>query len=421
MNKKSNRRDFIKNIVLASTSLAYAAPLTSSLTPLVSEKKVKLAFIGVGSRGQYLLSLILQQKITDKYDVVAICDNYQPNIQKALAIAKQYNIRLKVYKEHRELIKNEKLDGVIIATPLHEHAHISIDCMNAGIHVLCEKAMARNLDDVKEMYDTHRKTGTILLIGHQRIFNNVYKSAIQRIHSGELGTIGQIRAYWHRNNNWRRQVPENSPQLEKKINWRLYKKYSAGLLTELMSHQIQIANWALKQTPVSVMGTGSIRFWKDGREVDDNVAVVFSYPDGAQFVYDSMTSNKKHGLEEQILGSKGTMELETNRYFSEAPPSAPGILQLVNDIEKGIFNNIPIGGSSWIPETAVTYEGEAIFKNQTGDGTTEELVNFIKFIKAQSAPEWITKEGYISSIWTLLAEQAIESGTQITCPEKYFL
>ena len=115
------------------------------------------------------------------------------------------------------------------------------------------------------------------------------------------------------------------------------------------------------------------------------------------------------------------MELETNKYYTENPPAAPGILQLVNDIEKGLFKNIPIGGASWAPETAVKYNGETIYNDQIGDGTLEELIGFIGFIQKKSYPIWMLKEGYNASIWTLLAEQAIETGTRVTCPEKYII
>ena len=158
-------------------------------------------------------------------------------------------------------------------------------------------------------------TGKILQIGHQRLFDPKYIDGIQRIRNGELGKLGQIRAYWHRNANWRRPVPEGKPHLEKKINWRLYRDSSAGLITELASHQIQVANWAVGEPPVSVMGAGSIVYWKDGREVYDNVALIYTYRNGMQFIYDSMISNKKYGLEEQIMGDKGTMELEVNKHY----------------------------------------------------------------------------------------------------------
>jgi predicted dehydrogenase len=251
------------------------------------------------------------------------------------------------------------------------------------------------------------------------LFNPVYLEGMQRIHNGQLGTIGQIRAYWHRNNNWRRALPNNDLNFERQINWRLYKEYSAGLLTELMSHQIQVANWALQQTPVSVMGTGSIRYWNDGREVDDNIAVIFSYPDGTQCIYDSMTSNKKYGLEEQIMGNLGTIEFEVNRQYSEEPPATPGIQQLINDIEHGIFGKLPIGNSSWIPETASKYNGEPIISDNEFSDTAMQLEAFIGFIRQGKAPEKITTEGYNASVWTILAEEAIEKGEKLTLPDQY--
>jgi len=256
---------------------------------------------------------------------------------------------------------------------------------------------------------------------HQRMFSPVYLEAVERLHNGELGEITQIRAYWHRNNNWRRPVPEKKPDLDRKINWRLYEEYSAGLLTELASHQIQVANWIKKSAPVSVMGTGSINYWKDGREVYDNVACIYSYPDGMQLVYDSMISNKHYGLEEQILGSKGTMELEVNKYYSEYPPTPPAILQLINDIEKDIFDVIPIGGASWVPETAIEYKGEFISDNYRMDETKLQLEAFVKYIRVGKAPEELTKEGYHSSLWSLLAEEAIKTGKKITLPDKYII
>jgi hypothetical protein len=186
-----------------------------------------------------------------------------------------------------------------------------------------------------------------------------------------------------------------------------------------MSHQIQVANWALQKTPVSVTGTGSIVFWKDGREVNDNVALIYSYDDGTQFIYDSMTSNKKYGLEEQIMGHKGTIEFETNRYHSETPPPAPGILQLLNDMESGFFEKVNIGGASWVPETALKYNGEPIVENTDFYDSALQLEGFISYIRKGKAPESLLKEGYNASIWTILGEKAIETGEKLTLSTKY--
>ncbi|MGQ1784813.1 MULTISPECIES: Gfo/Idh/MocA family protein [unclassified Saccharicrinis] len=420
-----NRREFLRKIGMAGAGMAFMAnPLVHSLTAQENKKNVRIGIIGTGSRGRYLqehLHRILEEG-HGGFEIVALCDNYEPSLEKSKELARKYKNTAKTYDKYTKLIKDSGVDGVVIATPLFQHAHIAIDCMKAGIHVLCEKAMARTLDDTKAMYDAHISTGSILLIGHQRLFSNKYSHAMQRIHNGELGIIGQMHAHWHRGNDWRRPVPKGKPELERQINWRLYKEYSAGLLTELMSHQIQVANWALQENPVSVMGTGSIRYWHDGREVYDNLAVIFSYKDGTKFTYDSQTINKRYGCEEEIIGDKGTFELETNKFYSSKPVKpkpAPGIAQMIGDIQKGLFEEVPIGGPSWAPETKKKQIAEPIYAGQKGDGTKEELIGFVNFIKQGKCPEWITKEGYNASIWTMLTEQAIDSGKILTMPEKY--
>ena len=420
-----SRREFLKKMAITGSVAtlaaspwlsAFAQPSTAGKSP---SDRVRIAVIGTGSRGKQLMRFLFDLRETNKLQITALCDVYQPHLQEANNMCKKQDITPVLYTNYESLLNKEKVDGVIIATPLHQHAHIAIDCMKAGIHVFCEKSMARTLDESKAMYDAHITTGKILQIGHQRLFNPVYLEGMQRIHNGDLGQLGQLRAYWHRNNDWRRPVPNNSIEVERFINWRLYKEYSAGLLTELMSHQLQVANWALRKTPVSVTGTGSIVFWKDGREVNDNVALIYSYDDGTQFIYDSMTSNKKYGLEEQIMGHKGTIEFETNRYYTETPPPAPGILQLINDMESGFFGKAMIGGASWVPETAVKYNGEPIIENTDFYDSALQLEGFAKYIRAGKAPEALTKEGYNASIWTLLGEIAIETGEKLTLAEKY--
>jgi predicted dehydrogenase len=423
-NTYKSRREFLKTMALSGSVLALAgAPWLSVFgsTGKGADDKVRLAFIGTGSRGNYLLQNLFYVCDNLNIEVVALCDNYEPSLNIAIKTCADKGIKPTSYSNYKVMIEKEKLDGVFIATPLTSHASITVDCLTAGIHVFCEKAMARNLDDIKWMYDTQKETGKILQIGHQRLFNPIYLEGMQQIHDGKLGTIGQIRAYWHRNVDWRRPLPVGRPDLEKQINWRLYKEFSAGLLTELMTHQIQVANWALKASPVSVMGTGSIRFWNDGRDVDDNVALIFSYKDGTQCIYDSMTSNRKYGLEEQIMGNLGTIEFEVNKHYLETPPKAPGIQQLVNDIEHGIFDKINVGGVSWVPETATNFAGESIYKGKSKFDTALSLEGFVSFIRAGKAPKELLQEAYNASIWTILAEQAIDKGEKLTMPDKYII
>lgn len=377
-------------------------------------RRIKLGIIGSGSRGN-LLQLYLKE--IPECEMSCVCDNYPPNLEAGIAIAGKL---AKAYTNHREMLEKEQLDAVIIATPLYEHAHITLDALNAGVHVFCEKSMALTIGDSDNMVRAQQKTGKILLIGHQRMFNVKYQRAIQLIMDGKIGPVTHMRAYWHRNNDWRRPVP--SPELERKINWRLYRDYSCGILTELTSHQVQVTNQILGEVPQYVWGSGSTNYWKDGREVEDNVSLVYKYPGGTHLVYDSVNSNQHYGLEEQIMGPKGTMELEGGKMWQEIPPPAPGILQLINQIENKIFDVIPIGGASWIPDTAVKSKGEYIWNEVLeSDGTKMEMEAFVSMVRENRFVPELLRQGFYATVASLMGYEAIQKNRVVNWPSNLSL
>jgi len=89
----------------------------------------------------------------------------------------------------------------------------------------------------------------------------------------------------------------------------MYREYSCGLMAELGSHQLDVANWVLGARPIKVAGFGGIDYWKDGRETYDNVHLVYEYPDGVRMLYSSIATNAHFGSSEQIMGDKGTVVL----------------------------------------------------------------------------------------------------------------
>ena len=211
--------------------------------------KVRLGIIGPGSRGCFLLKFIQKNP---KVEIVGICDIYQKSIDNALKIAP----KAKVYKDYRALLDSNEIDAVIITTPLFLHKEMVIAAMDAGKHVFCEKALAMNVKDCWQMYMKHKATGKIFFTGQQRLFDPRYIKVMEMIHTGVFGNIEGIHTFWYRNGDWRRNVP--SPELERLINWRLYKEYSCGLMTELGCHQLQIGSWAMRAIPNKVMGHGAI-------------------------------------------------------------------------------------------------------------------------------------------------------------------
>ncbi len=418
--KNLDRRQFLKEIGVYACSSAFLASIPwLNVFAQENEKnkapsdRVRLGIIGVGSRGHALLLNLLE---IENVEIAAVCDNYKPNYENAI---KTTGGKAKAFFDYRKMLNEfPDLDAVIIATPLHEHAHITVDCLQAGIHVFCEKSMARTPEDAKLMVDVSQETGKILQIGQQRLFNPVYLNALERIRLGEIGQITQVRAYWHRNNDWRRPVPQ--PELERKINWRMYREYSGGLMTELATHQLQVANWFIDEVPNQVVGTGSICFWKDGREVYDHVALVYDYPGGAKCIYDSMIANKHYGLEEQIMGNLGTIEPEVNRIYSENPAPAPGIIQLVKNLQSGVSDVIPIGGATWLPETKSYNNGKKLVAYDNND-TYLQLVGFVKAVRAGKPYPNLLREAFHATIASLLGLQAMDTNSVIKWPEEYIM
>ena len=409
-----SRREFLKNIGMTGAGVLLAAsPWLSAFSEAVntSNEKCRLGVIGPGSRGRFLMSFLVQNP---KVDIVALCDIYQPSIDEALKLAP----KAKVYGDYRELLENNNIDAILVATPLSSHCKIVMDAFDAGKHVFCEKTIGFTMEECFRMYNKHRSTGKIFFTGQQRLFDPRYIKAMEMIHAGTFGEINAIRTFWYRNGDWRRPVP--SANLERQINWRLYKEYSKGLMTELACHQLQIGSWALNKLPEKVMGHGAITYWKDGREVYDNVSCLYVFDDGVKMTFDSVISNQFYGLEEQIMGNLGTVEPEKGKYYFESIPPAPGFLQMINDWENKLFDTLPFAGTSWAPETANENKGELILgERPKSDGSSLLLEAFVEAVITRKQPARIAEEGYYASMLCLLGHQALQEEKTLYFPDEY--
>jgi predicted dehydrogenase len=421
-----NRRRFLEmtSALAGSAFIAASAPWVSAMhaqTPVgrAASDRVRLGFVGVGNRGRTLLRNVKASAQHANVEIVAVCDDYEPFYERAQTLTDN---KVPAFRDYREMFDKVEMDGVVIATPPDQHAGPTVAAFEKGVHVFCEKAMARTLDDIKLMYDKHIEHNKIMLIGFQRLYSPVYLTAIERIRSGAYGPITMVKGNWHRNTDWIT-YPQYAPgtAMDRKMNWRLYTDTSGGMITELCSHHLHIANWVLDEQPVNVVGSGSINYWKDHRQVWDNFGLVFQYPDGTHFTYSCLQSNKHNGVQVQALGKEGMLDLEVNREFNENPPAPPAIRQLIHDIETRLFDTIPIGGATWVPAEPVKYGGEFISNNWEMNETQLFLEAFVDFIREGSAPEELAISGYNASTWALLAEQATKSNERVTLPAKYKL
>ena len=209
---------------------------------------------------------------------------------------------------YEALLEDPSIDAVLIATPFYLHDEVAIAAMKANKHIYCEKTLAKSYEALSNMLTAAEGFTKIFQTGHQYHSSRLYTYAVDAIRQGKVGKISMINCQWNRNGNWRRNVPQ--PSLERQINWRMYREYSGGLVAELCSHQIDFCNWLLDAMPESVIGTGGIDYWKDGRETYDNVHLTYTYPNGVKAKFMCLTSNAMDNYKVRVHGDKGTLILD---------------------------------------------------------------------------------------------------------------
>jgi predicted dehydrogenase len=329
--KELGRRNFMRT--LAGTPALAALGAAAVTKGPVRGGPVRLGYVGLGGEGRVLL------ETTDpRYaQVVALCDINPAHLAKADESMKKAGLEtVPHYSDWKEMIQKEKLEGAVLAPPLFLHAEMASGCLEAGLHVLCEKTMAYDPAGCRRMLDASRKAGKLLEIGHQRHYNPIYRAAYDGIvKTGSLGDVYHARLVWHRNGNWRRKEDPPTPDFDASrwgyptfdhlVNWRLYKRYSRGHMAELASHMVAISDWFFGTVPESALGSGGVYRYKDGREIPDHTYVTLEYPGGRTAVFTSIESNAFDHYYEAYYGTKGTLILrgETEAYlFDEG--GAPG-------------------------------------------------------------------------------------------------
>jgi predicted dehydrogenase len=309
------RRNFLKAVagVPALAGLGAAAALEGP----VRGGPVRIGFIGVGGEGRVLLS-----QVDPAFgEVRALADINPSQLTKAdEVLAKTGRPPARHYAEWKDMLQKEDIEAVVIAVPLWAHADVTEGCLDAGKHVLCEKMMAWDVAGCERMRTAAVRNRRVLEIGYQRNYNPIYQSAYTGIvKAGLLGDVYHARLAWHRNGPWRRKAEPPSPDYDPSkwgyptfdhlYNWRLYKRYSRGLLAELGSHQMNITNWFFDAVPEAALGSGVIARYKD-REVWDHVYATFEYPGGRTAVFSSIESNAFDNYYEAFFGTKGTLILQ---------------------------------------------------------------------------------------------------------------
>ncbi len=380
-----NRKDFLRNTGL----LVGGAALFSSFTNKESSI-IRIGIIGTGDRG--LGIAILLKQIPEQFKVVAFCDTLSFRLEEA---KKTFVAGVNYYADYKELLADKEIDAVVVATPLYNHFEITRASLGAGKHVYLEKTMTYNDKQALDLVAISKQHAKLVVqVGHQYRYTPLYFKVKEMITSGYLGHVTQIDCRWDRNGSWRRAVPAG--YTDQQVNWRMYKKYSGGLVAELLSHQIDFINWAFDTHPDEVMGTGGIDFYKDGRETYDNVQVILRYREKGMIAnFGATCGNAKEGYIFKIKGTKGMISLLPTEGVFYPEPATKKELEIVDGVTGA---------------TQLTWNkdgGIPVTQEKLKDGTWYALQEFYTCVTRQQQPVSNIVTGATTAICVHMANEAI--------------
>lgn len=337
-----DRRKFLIKGGTATAALVAGTSIFANIKGEYNSKKIiNVGIIGTGARGAGLIPFLNE---IEGLNVYACCDVLPFRLKEGI---KRTNGKAKAYTNYTDLLNDDKVDAILLATTFSEHSKIAIDAVKAGKHIYCEKTMAKGYDGILDVVKEVKRANITFQTGHQYHSSRLYTHVVKLIKEGKVGKITAFESQWNRHGNWRRPVP--NPDLEKAINWRMYREYSGGLTAELCSHQIDFVNTVLEENPLQVMGSGGVDYWKDGRETYDNVHLLYNYPNGIKAKFTCLTSNKKDNYQIKVIGDKGTIIITTNsaKFYPEGKKK---------EQPKTPQNVDGVSGATWQSDSADYYE-----------------------------------------------------------------
>jgi len=364
------RRTFIKKTAAAAAAVAATgiiktpvygqstAPSTGRV--IGANDRIAVAIVGVGyGIGQNHIMGIQQDGKKNNTFVAAACDVYAQRRAWIMGKAEQYARKMPeplkeadVYTDYRKLLERKDIDAVVVATHDPLHAPVSIDAMESGKHVYCEKPMTRYLDEAFRVHDVVKKTKRVFTVGSQGCSAGAWHKAAELVRAGKIGKLVWAQGYYCRNQpkgEWNYTIEkESSPETidwKKWLGpvsnrpfdahafhrWRKYYPYCGGLLGDLVPHRLHPLMLATgsPEFPTRVTSIGTRKIQSDRktpgtpeRDVPEHVQLSAEFPNGMLLTVSSSTVNSRSpGF--VIYGHQANLEIGNNGDNMQMIPERP--------------------------------------------------------------------------------------------------
>ena len=406
MSEQINRRDFIKRAAVGTAGVSLAMSGASTGSVLGANDRIRLGLIGCGRQGVDNMRHFIWQGV----EVAAVCDVYEPNLQKGLEAA---GGKAKALKDFRQVLDDKEIDAVIVATPDHWHALPTVMACQAGKDVYVEKPICVAIEEGKKMVEAARKYKRVVQVGLWQRSNLHFQKAAQLLQDGLIGKVSFVRT-WNYSNIYPDGIgnPPDSdpppgldwdmwlgPAPKVAFNWnrfgvgdrwstfRYFYDYANGWPGDWGVHLLDIVQWAMRvDGPHSITASGRKFYLKDNSDTPDTLQITLEYPDFVA-TYENRLCNEnsmyRHDYGIEFHGTDGTMF-----------------------VDREGFQVFPEGTEVEGKRVAKTAEMKM---ERVDDGLENHVANMLECMKTRKLPQSDIEFGHRSTSTCLLGNAALRS------------
>lgn len=344
MKNNYSRRKFIQTLsagsMITATGVGNVLGKDESIPTYlqVPEKKfsandrVRIAGIGMGIMGFTDVKTAIK---VPGVELIAACDLYKGRLERCKEV---FYKDIFTTRDYREILDRKDIDAVIVATSDHWHDRISIEALQSGKAVYCEKPMVHHIEEGLAVVDAQKKSGKPLIVGSQGVSAISTWKAHELYKAGAIGELVMVEV-WHdrqsANGAWKYSIPTDASKetidwdrflgdapkhefdKERFFWWRAYKDYGCGIAGDMFVHFFSRLHAIIdSKGPERIMSMGGLHYWKDGRDTHDVIMGIYDYPASNTHpaFHVQMRANfvdgKGGGSGFKLYGTDGVMSLE---------------------------------------------------------------------------------------------------------------
>ena len=419
--KPVNRRVFLTGAGAAIGASALSRTAVSYSRILGANDRISLGHIGIGRRGTGLAGIAAQLK-NRNVEMTAVCDLWKVNREAAAARAEAaYGRAPRAFQYMEDLLALKDVDAVLVSTADFQHATHLKAVVEAGKDAYSEKPMANDLAEAKAARDAVLRSDRIVQVGTQHRSEPYQIAARELIQSGALGEVSKVEIVWNyhgprwrgreevaqlreQDTDWRRWLlgkPYRPFDPRMYFEFRLYKDFSSGIADQWMSHGIDLVHYFLDdEFPRSVMASGGVFAWKDGRENPDTFQALLEYPKGFLVSYATSFGNDADSFS-RIMGKAATLvnvggegsprwKWVEERGTHESDPNV-----------KRAERYVTLPGDDRVPPTSIS------------DDDLSHMTNWIECLRSRKQPNATVRHGFAHSVACIMAARAYREGRKL--------